>query len=101
MYKGCDEFDDQGCTNCTSGEAKCTLKCGRADCCTGNIVPGGEIGITRVECMERCNREPKCKWYSYYLGFEGCFLYDECVTDGTLGKYYKSIFMSPSFLNYR
>ena len=77
-YVDCQSISNDGCFDCTTGEATCpSILCGQPGICQGNLV-GQEEASSELECQEYCSKNEQCQWYTYYQDFSDCILTADC-----------------------
>merc|ERR1711992_496400 len=76
--EGVDPPAVEPCPECISGEAKCPAReCHGAFKCQGNFVDSYAIA-TLEECIEKCNENEDCQWFTLEKANDHCIIYEEC-----------------------
>ena len=80
LYKNCVQLDENSCKECLSGEKECTvpeLKCWVTGQCKENPIDA-KNGTTAEGCLEFCQSESDCGWFTYNSADSSCSLFKKC-----------------------
>ena len=78
---------DLSCPDCLSGRPTCSKfsECNINGQCFGNFVTLTSAS-TEMECLQNCQANAECEWYSYLAGDQTCTLLKDCLyVDETCG----------------
>jgi hypothetical protein len=71
---------DLTCADCLLGHRDCAPSetvCGESGACFGHFVASDAVQ-SEVECLEYCQAEASCQWYSFYRSSLNCVLTEDC-----------------------
>ena len=80
LYKNCFKIDLSSCPECLSGEKDCSapeLKCWVTGQCKEEQFATNTTSSSE-ECLENCQSESECEWFTFNTKESSCSLYRNC-----------------------
>ena len=80
LYKNCVRLDEVSCKDCLSGERECSvpeLKCWVVGQCKEESI-AEKNGTSVEECLEFCQSESDCEWFTFNSDDSSCSLFKKC-----------------------
>ena len=87
-FSECVDLSAEVCPTCTSGESSCPefYQCFNAGECHGTFISANKDVKKEIDCLEICQTQESCGWYTFRADIEYCFTYEDCILDGSVAN---------------